>query len=312
MSNLGPQWEDNEDYAPARMDAKTIVRDTGTNIVAIASTRQLGAVCPTDTSGGLIKDVLYVVQYDGGFDRTAFIPVFSKHTHAANTDEEGGDLMDIYRANTANCVEVNMFHINFVDWKTDLTGSGTFTYDEGSTSGRLKESTGATNNSCVTGSMGGGRVTFSDEISWQAKIELTVGTNLLTRCGHNVDRVDEAQNTSRRQMGIEGCDGHGTNWVIINANGNSASLHVQATTAPLINSPTGPRNYKLINVPSNSCTLYLNAVSVGVSTTNVAFDSDSDGLRLVRVGIKTTTTSDHILYLHILKLLANPGAADLS
>jgi hypothetical protein len=102
------------------------------------------------------------------------------------------------------------------------------------------------------------------------------------------------------------------NLVIINANGNSASLHVQATTAPIVNSPTGPKNYKLINIPSDSCTLYSNGVSVGVSTTNVAFDSDTDGLRLTRIGIKTTSGAEKFLYMNLMKLVANPGSADLT
>lgn len=311
MSNLGPKWEDNEDYSPARMDAKTILRDTGANIVAMASTRQLGAVCPTDTSAGLIKDVLYISQYDGFLSRTAFIPVFGKHTHATSSSVDGGSLMNMYQANTANVIQIDMFHINLADWKQNIVGTGSFTYDEGSTSGRLKQDTGATINSSITGSIGGGRVSFSDIISWQIKAELSVGTNLLVRCGLNVDRVDETQNTARRQLGIEGCDGHGVNWVIINGNGTSASLHVQATTSPLINAPTGQKSYKLINTPSNECRLYADGVSTGVSTVNVAFDSNSDGLRLTRLGIKCVSAASHVLYTALLKLLANPGTNDL-
>lgn len=313
MSNLGPQWQDNEDYSTARMDAKTILRDTGTNIVAIAQTRQLGAVCPTDTSGGLVKDVLYVCQYDGFLSRTAFVPVFSKHTHSADTDEEGGTCMNMLLANTATCFDISMFHLNVADWKVDTVGAGgVFAYVEGTTSGRLQISTGAVTGNCKTGSLGGGRITFGSMLSWQAKLEYSHNTTLLTRAGVNVDRVDETQNTTRRQAGIEGCDGHGLNLVIINANGNSASLHVQATTSPLVNAPTGPKNYKLINTPSNECRLYSNGVSTGVSTTNVAFDSDSDGLRLVRIGMKTTSAGDRWVYLSVMKLLGDPGSADLS
>ena len=309
MSNLGPQWEDDEDYSPARMDAKTILRDTGTAIVAVASTRQLGAVCPTNTSGGLIKDVLYVCNYDGGFDRVAFVPVHGKHTHSADTAEQGGTLMDIYQANTANVIQIDMFHINVADWKVDTVGTGgVFAYDELTTSGVLRVETGATTGNCKTGSIGGGRLTFTKKISWQAKIEINANTALLTRFGINVDRVDEAQNTARRQMGIEACDGHGVNWVIINANGNSASLHVQATTAPI----TTRYSYKLVAIPSNEVRLYTNGTSNAFSTTNVAFDSDTDGFRLTRAGIKATSNTNRMIWLFVMKILGDPGATDLS
>lgn len=309
MSNLGPQWEDDEDYSPARMDAKTVLRDTGTAIVAVATSRQIGLACPTDTSAGLIKDVLYVAEYDGSFERVQFKPVFSKHTHSADTAEEGGTLMDVYQANTANVIQLDMFHINISDWKVDTVGTGTlFFYSELTTSGVLRIETGAVSGNCKTGSLGGGRVTFTKKISWQTKIEVNAGTSLLARAGINVDRVDEAQNTARRQLGIEACDGHGANWVTINANGNSASLHVQATTQPI----TTRSSYKLVELPSNELRLYINGVSNSVSTANVAFDSDSDGFRLTRVGIKATSGANRMIWLFVLKLLGDPGASDLS
>lgn len=311
MSNLGPIWEDNAHYSPKRADAKGITRDTGTNIVAISTTRQLGAVCPTDTSGGLIKNVMYVCNYDDGFNRVQFIPVFGEHTHT-DADQDGGSLMDIYQANTSKVMAIDMFHMNLADWKQDLVGLGAvFVYEEGSTTGRLKMETGALASNCATGSLGGVKISFASKISWQAKIELNANNLLLTRCGVNVDRVDEAQDTARRQLGIEGCDGHGTNWVIINANGNSSSLTVTPTTSPLPSSGN-VKNYKLIEMPATEVRLYENGVSVGASSTNVASASDSDGKRLVRLGIKATTGATRILYLNIMKLLGDPGSSDLS
>lgn len=309
MSNLGPQWEDEEDYSPARMDAKTILRDTGTNIVAIASNRQLGAVCPTNTSAGLIENVLYVCDYDGALSRVSFVPVFGKHTHSADTPEQGGTLMDIYHANTGNVVQIDKMNVNIADWKVDVVGTGTiFAYDELTTSAVLKIESGGITGNCATGSLGGVCVTFANKIMWQAKIEVNNISLLLARAGLNVDRVDEAQNTARRQLGIEACDGHGVNWVVINANGNSASLHVQASTTAI----NLRASYKLIELPSNELRLYVNGVSNAVSTTNVAFDSDSDGLRLTRIGIKATSNSTRKIWLFLLKILADPKVSDIT
>jgi|GEM_PF-5699463 len=307
MSNLGPRWEDDANYSPARMDAKNILRDTGTNIVAIASTKQIGLAIPTDNSGGLIKNVTYVAQYDGGFNRVQWIPVFAKHLHDSNTDAAGGKFLDILHANTADVVAIDMMHINLNDWNTTITGSGTLTYDIGTTRARAKFMTGAVSGNCTTGSLGGVSLTFTEKMMWQAKTELSHNANLVTRMGINVDKIDEAQDTARRQIGAEGCDGHGVNWVIINANGNSASLHVQATTSALLTI----KSLKMISIPATETRLYENGVSVGVSTTNIPFDNTTDGLRLFRYGVKTVTASARWLYLSILKILADPGGNDL-
>lgn len=311
MSNLGPQWEDDEDYSPARMDAKNILRDTGTAIIATAATRQLGAVCPTDTSGGLIKDVLYVCEYDGGFSRLSFKPVFHKHVHDADTDAAGGTLMDIYHANSAKTAQIDMLYVKTSDWTLNTVGSTpTLTIDIGTTSYRLKFDTDATTNNSITGSIGGIRLSFASKMSFQGKIEFPFSTSLLARLGINVDRVDETQDTARRQIGMEGCDAHGTNWVIINANGSAASLTVTPTTSAL--NPGSVKNYKVVELPSSEVRFYEQGVSTGFSTTNVATSGDTDGKRLFRTGIKTTTGSTRYIYLNLLKIIADPGASDLA
>lgn len=306
MSNLGPVWEDNANYSPRRMDAKNITRDTGANIVAIATTRQLGLVCPTDTSGGLIKNVVYVCDYDEAFNRLNFVPIFGKHTHSADTPEMGGTLMDIYQANTAAVVQIDMMHINLSDWQLVTVGTGTsLTYDESTTSARAKFDTGGTGNNCITGTLGGGAVSFAARLNWQAYMDVSANNNLLFRAGVNVDRVDEAQDTARRQIGMEACDGHGTNYVIINANGNTASLVVTPTTAAVA---AGVRNYKIAMIPATEVRLYEAGVSVGVSGTNVPSDSSSDGKRLFRCGIKCTTSTSRQIFFHNFKLLGDPGS----
>src|ERR1044072_3726050 len=148
MSNLGPQWEDDEDYSPARMDAKTIVRDTGTAIVGIATSRQIGAACPTDTSGGLIKDVLYVCNYDGGFERVQFVPVFGKHLHNSSANEDGGSLLDIYQANSGLAT---MYMIKPVVEDFNITVTGGTAALDGTIANKIKFDTGATINNRSNG-----------------------------------------------------------------------------------------------------------------------------------------------------------------
>jgi len=287
MSNLGPQWEDEEDYSPARMDAKTIVRDTGSNIIAISEFRQIGAACPTDTSGGLIKDVLYIVEYESDFSRASFKPVFGKHLHDSDTTEAGGTLLNIYHANSGT----TRFLVYPVPGLFQITVTGGTAVSDSTPANKIKFDTGATANNMSNGSaILGTAFDYGQMLSIQARLQLSDNANMVARFGNSTDRIEDAQDTAKRQCGIEGCDGHGTSWVIINANGNSASLHVQTTTAPLINASGGGEGYKLVNTPATEARLYLNGVSVGVSTTNVAGDGDSDNARPFVLGVKTTTT----------------------
>lgn len=233
MSNLGPVYEDNENYSPSRSNAKQITRDTGSNLVAIASTKQLGAVCPTDTSGGLIKNVLYVCDYDANFTRLSFIPVFGKHLHDIDSTEAGGLLSDIYQANSGKAVEINAtLVIDDSLWHTAAVGTGAAMTDATPVSNDtyLEFKTGIVANNLVTSRFYGLLMSFASKMSFQHNLALNVGTSLLIRTGVNVDRIQDSQDTARRQYGLEGCDGHGVNWVMINANGNSGSLQVTATT----------------------------------------------------------------------------------
>jgi|ERR1041385_2033112 hypothetical protein len=307
MSNLGPQWEDDEDYSPARMDAKTIVRDTGTAIVGIATSRQIGAACPTDTSGGLVKDVLYVCNYDSGFERVQFIPVFGKHLHNSSSNQDGGSLLDIHQANYGNMTD---FLIRPIAGDFDVTVTGGTAASDSTPKNKIKFDTGATNNNKSNGvATMGIALDFGQTVVVGARLQVSDNANIVTRFGCSTDRIEDTQDTARRQAGIEGCDGHGINWVIINANGTSASLHVQTTTAPLINTIGSGDSFKIVNIPATECRLYLAGVSVGVSTTNVAGDGDTDNTRPFVLGVKTTTTTTRWLKFWIGRLIGAPTAS---
>src|ERR1044071_996753 len=214
MSNLGGKWEDDENYSPSRMDAKGILRDTGSNIIAIATTRQLGLVIPTDTSGGLIKNVTYYVDYDSSFNRIQFLPIFAKHLHDSDTDAAGGSFFNIQHANSTNVIRIDMVPMSTALWDNTATG-GTLTLqnDGENTDGGiyLQQKTTTTTNNLITSNLRGCNLSFADKLMFSMKAKLSHNSNLLIRFGINVDRVQDSQDTARRQMGLEGCDGHGTN-----------------------------------------------------------------------------------------------------
>jgi hypothetical protein len=309
MSNLGPIYEEDVHYSPRRADAKGITRDTGTNIVAISTTRQIGIAIPTDTSGGLVKNVAYVCDYDGSMNRVAFIPIFGNHTHDGTTGT-GGSLLDVLHSNSMNVAPIlDMLIIDASYFHTSVSG-GAFADVTSANDAVLEIKTGAVTNNYANGRVYAVLLSWAKKIIWQMNANLSHNNNLVVRCGINVDRIQDAQDNARRQMGIEGCDGHGTNWVIINANGNSASLHVTPTTIQL--NLAGENNYKLVHTPATECRLYLNGVSNAVSGTNVASTGDTQHDKLLNLGVKLAAgTTEKFLKVWHNQILAAPGTNQL-
>lgn len=309
MSNLGSVYEDDENDSPNRANAGKIVRDTGTNIQAIAVSKQIGAAIPTDTSGGLIKDVTYIPLYDSSFNRTGWKAISGKHLHDADTDEAGGSIFDIRQATSAILAEINMLNPIPANFVTTVVGSSTLTQEISGGEGRLKFLTSGAANDLITGRILGVSLSFATKCMFQFKGTNNASTQLLMRFGINTDRVEDSQDTARRQFGLEACDGHGTNYVIINANGNASSLTPTPTTAAL-NSGSNA-NYKLVQIPASEVRLYLDGVSVGFSTTNVASSGTTDPSRLFVAGVKTTTTSARQMTMYLLQILSKPRSTDL-
>lgn len=313
-SNLAQRYEDNEDYSPGRMDAKSILRDTGANIVATATTKQLGIVIPTDTSGGLIKNVAYYVDYDSSFNRIQFLPIFHKHVHSADTDADGGTLYDIFFNNSSKVVKIDQFIDTQAEavWQSSNNGTGVTGLNRvrSSPNSFMQLLTGVTANNATTALLCGIGVVFSSKMMFNIKAKLSHNANLLARIGMNVDRAHDTQSTSRTQMGLEGCDGHGTNWVIINANGNTSSLTTTPTTAVL--NPVSSTVYKIQHIPATECRLYVAGVSNAVSTTNVANGNSTNEDKLFTVCVKTTDTTEKEIIWRGITMIADPSNGYLS
>lgn len=286
-ANLGPVFEDDEHHSPGRANAGKIVRDTAENILAIADTKQVGAAIPTTTAGGLVAGVEYIPIYNASFVRTGWQAVAGKHKHDADSDVAGGSLLDIQFANMRNVMLMSRWLSPIpTDFLVTKVGTGDLTRD---TSGDLplKCEASATNNDLTTARGIGLRYEWDTKLTLQFKANMSHNSGLLARMGIGTDRVEDSQDTARRQMGIEGCDGHGTNWVIINANGNTSSLTPTPTTAVL--NEANKTGYALVHLPAVEVRLYKDEVSNAVSTTNVASSSLTDTHRLFIWGIKVTS-----------------------
>lgn len=306
MSNLGPAYEDDENYSPHRANAKGILRDKGTAIVALATTKQLGAVCPTDTSGGLIKNVLYIVDYDTNFNRIQFIPVFHAHLHGSeDSDEDGGSYLHIRQRNIDQFAEVNVTYLTDDTqtlWTTVATG-GVITFENsGGDFWHQLDTLGTTGNH-ITATLPGIKFEWGTELWLQFQSGLDENSNILARAGIGIDNINDSPSTSRRQMAVEACDGHGTNWVLLNANGNSGSLEVTPTTIGLL---SDKRTIMLEHSPATFARIYNNGIFNAESSTNVADDSSTDMDRLFKWGVKLPTGTDNIQFrFYFLKIIGN-------
>jgi hypothetical protein len=306
MSNLGPPFEDDEDYSPARANAKGVHRDTGANLVALASTKQLGLVIPTDTSGGLIKNVTYYVDYNSSFNRISFEPIFHTHYHDADTNEAGGRFLDILNINMQEFVEVNWV-AHQADpagfWEINASNGVITKFGAAGDSYHMIDTLAATNNH-ITATMAGARFEWSDIITLIFQTDLNRNTNILARTGLNADRVSDTPSTSRRIMAIEGCDGHGVNWVMLNANGNSGSLVVTATTINL--SSGADHTFLMQHIPADKQTLTFDGTLNATSITNIADDGTSERLRLFRWGVKLPAGTLNITQkLYYMRMIGN-------
>lgn len=306
-ANLGLPFEDDENHSPPRANAGKIIVDTAENIQAIPTDKQVGAVRPTNTAAGLVEGVTYVPIYNSSFIRTGWQAIAGKHLHDADTEVAGGALLDIHFANLRNVILftrwLSPIPSDFVVTKVgtgDLTRDATGEYP-------LKCATSASNNDLTTARGIGIKYEWNTKLALEFMSNCSHSSGLLARMGIGTDRIEDSQDTARRQMGIEGCDGHGTTWVIINANGNTSSLTPTPTTADLLEaSKTG---YALVHLPAEEVRLYKNEVSVGVSTTNVASSGNTDPDRLFIWGIKVTSGAviKNISLRHAL-LLGKPSA----
>lgn len=287
MTGLGRLFEDDEHHSPNRANAGKIVVDTAENILAIAEDKQVGAVRPTNTAGGLIAGVTYVPIYDINFNRTGWQAISGRHLHDADTEVAGGSLLNIQLANLANVMLMSRWLAPIPeDFVVSKVGTGVLQRKTSSEWG-LELQTSSANNDLTTARGVGLRYDWDAKLTLQFKSDTSHGSGLLARMGINTDRVEDSQDTARRQMGIEGCDGHGANWVIINANGNTSSLTPTPTTAPVLES--SKKSHALVHKPAEEVRLYVDDVSVGVSTTNVASSSTTSPERLFIWGIKTTS-----------------------
>lgn len=292
MPNLGG-LRTLEQLSPDKSNASSVVSLTYTEMANLPTNVQVGLVHCLSTGGGFIKDVIYRPIYDESFVRTSWLAVVQKHKHDADDDISGGSLIDIYYANGDKAALIDYYKLNTSEFRFFGSFSGgSYGFDDSeSNTTSVAQVTGITANNNITAQGDGIRLLWSNIMRWDMRIRCSHNSALVVRLGVNVDRLDESQSSSRAQIGIEGCDGHGTNWVIITANGDSGSLTATATVLSLISAAD---LYTMKFVPATEARLYYAGVSQAASGVGSTPDADSgstDANKQWRMGIKTINTT---------------------
>lgn len=280
-----------EPNSQSRLNRKCWFIGTGAEIAAIPLTSPATAFLSTTTESGYVANELYVTKADGS-GRQAMMKM---HTHSTASDVAGGSMYDIDTANAGTRIAIDR-----------LTKGGFFhAYIEGgaaATSSRLDNTlasntivtrarTSTTSNNLTQVVDGGISLSFASKIEWRIKMEASSSASILFRCGVNMEAVDVASNATENKFGIEGCSTADTNLHIVCCN---ASARTDTSVGYAM---TGMRGYAMYYQPGTNILWKDSSGNTQTMTSNVPSSGSIASDRLLRYGIKTTNTTEKLLYI---------------
>ena len=300
MPNLGG-LRSLESISPDKANANGVIALSHTEMSALSTAVQVGLVHCTSTGSGFIKDIIYCPVYDGSWVRTAWVPVMRRHDHSVDDDIHGGSLMDIYYANGDKAALIDYFKLNTSEFRWFGTyGGGGVGFDDSQTDDTsVIIFTGNTDNNNVTLQGDGIRLLFEKKMRWDMRLHASHNSEIYVRVGVNIDRLNQTQSTTRRQIGIEGCygsgvPGHGTYWAIITSNGTSGNL---TATNTLLSISAAADLFTMLFVPSVEARLYYATISYGASgASSTPYDGSSDHDKQWRMGVQTLDATGKSLW----------------
>ena len=300
MPNLGG-LRTLEQLSPDKHNAGGVISLTYQEITALPTSVQVGIVHCLSTGGGFIKDVYYTPIYDESFVRVGWIPAMHKHDHSVDDDVHGGSLIDIYYANGDKAALIDYYKLNTSEFRFmgSYSGGSVGFDDSVGDDTTLRMFTGNTDDNNVTLQGDGVRLLFSEKMRWDMRIHASHNTEIYTRLGVNIDRLNQTQSTTRRQIGIEGCygtgvPGHGTYWAIITSNGTSGNL---TATTTLLSISCAADLFTMKLIPHTEARLYYATISYGASgSSSTPWDGSTDHDKQWRMGVQCLSATGRNLY----------------
>lgn len=269
--------------SPGTINAKTILVEDGANVDNYGTAVQLGLVRVLNDGGAYLKDDIMYPLYDANMVRTGYESIFFEHTHSGTGLKQGGTYQEIRNANMAYWINL-YYGANINHWLK--TGTGTLVNDQDSTNTYMRIIFGSTSGASTraSGTIGGLQLSFSNMKDLQVYMEAkNASANASYRIGHNCDRVEDTQSTTRKQFAWEGCPAHGANWVVISSNGNAGNLTAVSTTLPVT---SNQENYQLTYHVGLDVKAYYNGVlQATCNSANVPSSGGSDRNRMIIAGV---------------------------
>lgn len=295
-ANLGLEWGE-EQPSSSRMNAKSLFYGTGDDIATITISSPIALVFCTEDGSGFLANNMYQRHFDdvtgewSGWDN-----VFRPHNHSDDTTE-GGDYYDIQISNAATRLEVYRPYLTEEMFYEDSNGSTTFALVVADDSQYLRMATGTSANNWHSLQTGGVKASVSSSMEWHTKFEIDGETGILWRMGVGMEKVGENSESTLQKFGIEGCDGDGVSIQLVSCNGGGGGADRVKTNTTVGMDQGVAIGVKISYIPSTSViyedTLSTVKSSPGGFPSSGAIDSD----KMLRYGIKTTNTTEKLMYI---------------
>lgn len=292
-----------EQISAARFNAKTIFVGTGDEIANITLTSTIPFAKCTEDGSGFINNHIYQRHFDPAENGwTGWDDVFRKHTHADDTESEGGDYYDIDIANW-DALSIRRPSLTEEYFLADVSGSGasvTHAAPGGNQRIVLTTSTGASTGTPKWAQVqdGGIKASFSSRMEWHSKFAVEgAATGILWRMGVQMERVQENSEATLQKFGIEGCAGDGNTIQLVSCNGSGIGAdRVKTNTAVTYGTATS-MGVKIEYTPSTSVIYYDTNGTIKPSAGGFPNSGPVNSDSMLRYGVKATTSDQKWMYI---------------
>lgn len=296
VTNLGLPFQEGDQASNARRNATIVMSGKGSEIAAVPAAQQIPLFRCLLTESGLIMDEIYFRTADNLGVRN----IRRKHTHSADTDEEGGLYHNILVNNPRVIVFGQEPFNNLIDFNIKKIGDATVDYTPDPFYGRTIaltstwDAVGLVGN-YVNASVAGQQIGFVEKMLAMIELYLDYNANQVARVGFGMEEANAGIDITRK-VGMEMCGGTGTNWQAVTADGITRSTSATSMNAAPI--PNGFRTYRMFFNPNNvSYKLTSTDGITKLMTSTIPSGGQIDHPRLFRMGLHTTNSTPKHMWL---------------
>jgi hypothetical protein len=290
---LGDDFAEGDQPSTAKLNNRSIGVLDGAAINAYVNTAPTKVFLALSDDGSIKANNLYVRSADGLQTLNASM---SKHTHAADTDLEGGDLLNILTG-YSSLFPIYLPAPTKYDFFAEQLGTGSQLDDViASTQQYVSVHTGASPaaNDYASAIKGGVMISFASKILYVTKMQINLNTNLLWRTGINMERANVANTGVVKKFGLEGCSGTGIYVQVVTCDGGGT--RTQTNTGSDM-AQGAMRGYKLVFTPATSVVYTDSMSNINTVTTSIPSSGASYGDTAFIASMKTTNTTQKAIYL---------------